>query len=454
MELESSSYPQYLTGHDSTLRPYGAEPRAVRLQGFDSPSQESINLNQTETFGSRRRLFSATPTARRRRLSSATIRWVDETKTFIIRIEGPPNCYTNRPWDPCNSVGGFARAIYSSPPSPPPPSPPLPPPPPPNPPPQPPPPQPPRGFLAQISVMVSFGSLGTLVEGALATAVETSARAAITSSESDSAFFSTGAVMWCSLTVALTGGDVAETAFQTSVLEFVQSICIDDVACTVDISSTTASTSTTNATISFAIMRTLTAGIGRTLSEPFSSASLASRAELILDQVGIEVVNSLSTTTMAASVSGAPSVVSVGVHSVLTTLGADGANIAASTTSIKDAIAADVGVLSSAITVTIDTSHPPSPPPAVPPLPSPPPLPPLNPPGSPVIPPVGLWARPYHDGCNMVDNTTVDYCPDGCFESDWSEMYTWHGQGLNLGAREDDALYVWPGFKSNVTIKR
>ena len=33
-------------------------------------------------------------------------------------------------------------------------------------------------------------------------------------------------------------------------------------------------------------------------------------------------------------------------------------------------------------------------------------------------------------------------------------MWTWHGQGLNLGARADDALYVWPGFKSNVTIKQ
>ena len=27
-------------------------------------------------------------------------------------------------------------------------------------------------------------------------------------------------------------------------------------------------------------------------------------------------------------------------------------------------------------------------------------------------------------------------------------------QGLALGASADDALYVWPGFKSNVTIKK
>lgn len=42
----------------------------------------------------------------------------------------------------------------------------------------------------------------------------------------------------------------------------------------------------------------------------------------------------------------------------------------------------------------------------------------------------------------------------GCITSFWSEMYTWHGQGKALGASEDDALYVWPGFRSNVTIPR
>jgi len=33
-------------------------------------------------------------------------------------------------------------------------------------------------------------------------------------------------------------------------------------------------------------------------------------------------------------------------------------------------------------------------------------------------------------------------------------MYTWHGQGINLGASTDNALYVWPSFRSNVTIKK
>ena len=58
-----------------------------------------------------------------------------------------------------------------------------------------------------------------------------------------------------------------------------------------------------------------------------------------------------------------------------------------------------------------------------------------------------------YDDCGTRYIPATDYCPEGCFESDWSNFYTWHGQGLALGASEDDALYVWPGFMSNVTIK-
>ena len=36
----------------------------------------------------------------------------------------------------------------------------------------------------------------------------------------------------------------------------------------------------------------------------------------------------------------------------------------------------------------------------------------------------------------------------------WSRRYTWHGQGKALGAKEDDTLFVWPGFKSNVLVKQ
>ena len=60
--------------------------------------------------------------------------------------------------------------------------------------------------------------------------------------------------------------------------------------------------------------------------------------------------------------------------------------------------------------------------------------------------PSAEWRTYYTAGC-------PETCFGGCFSSMWSEMYTWHGQGINLGAPDDDALFVWPGFKSNVTIK-
>lgn len=530
VELESSSYPQYLVGHNSVLRPYGAEPKSVSISGFDGPTKTAVNRNQTRTFWGRRRLFSSLIRPRRQ-LSSATIRWIDETKTFVIRLEGPPRCYTDRPWDPCNGVGGSVAAAYASPPSPPPPSPPLPPPPPPSPPPQPPPPQPPRAFSSEISMMVPSASLGTLVEGTLTRSVETRSLAALTSDEKVSAFFATRLVMRASVSVAITGGNVTDATFQMSVREGLQMACTGrDLACRTDISGATA-TNSTSGTMHFASTHALTMDVSdRRLSEGFSSAPLSNRSEAALARIALNIVDSL-TPLMAATVSGAPSVVSVGVLSTLTALGADGAVISASTTSISAGIAADLGLPSAAITLTIYTAHPPFPPPAPPPLPSPPPLPPLTPPGSPAIPPVGVWARPYTEGCNMHNNITalpirvdckrwggrsytasspgpyksefrsgagqfesdgtcddgapsslgeeynygrtslcpygadyydcgpryvpaIDYCPDGCFESDWSSMYTWHGQGKALGASEDDALFVWPGFRSNVTIKR
>lgn len=315
--------------------------------------------------------------------------------------------------------------------------------------------------------MLPFMSLGDLAEGTLATAVEARARAALAPAEQGLAVFATSGVVWASMTVALTGGDVAEEAFQASVLSSVQAACTArDPSCIVDISSTAAS-SATSGTIGLAISRALATNADVSSSTVFqlsnstafepttaASASLSSRAEAMLAQLGLDVVASLPA-SMAASVSGTPSIVSVGVRSALSALGADGAVIATLTTAISDGIAADVGVQISAISLTITTAHPPSPPPASPPLPWAPPPPPDVPPGSPSIPPTAIWARPYYDGCNMHNpNSTADYCPDGCLESDWSEMYTWHGQGLNLGASEDDALYVWPGFRSNVTIKR
>ena len=69
IELESPSFPHFLTATGMTLRPYGAEPKRVWLNGLDSGSQSAENVNQTGTF------------AGRRRLSVGTVRWSHERKT-------------------------------------------------------------------------------------------------------------------------------------------------------------------------------------------------------------------------------------------------------------------------------------------------------------------------------------------------------------------------------------
>ena len=430
IELESPSFPHFLMSHAHTLQPYGAEPKRVWLDGFDSGTSAAVNVNATETFA-----------GRRRQLSVGNIRWRDETNTVILRFEGPPLCYTEQPWDPCSGVGGTVATEYARPPAPPPPSPPRPPPPPPNPPPSPHPPPPPgspRAFSSEITVMVTYGSLGGLDEANLTKSVEAHARAALTSAEQESAFISTRAMVSASVTVAFMGNDTTSVANSALVLETVQGSC-NSQACIIAISGVNAS----SATLSFAITRAL--------SESGPSAPLSSRAEAMLPRIGLDVVDSLrSVLFMDANVS-TSALISVGAFSALFALGADGAHIESSSGNISEGIAADLGLPSSAVSVDIHTSHPPSPPPSPPPLPSPPPSPPGLPPGAPLLPPIGLWARPYP--CAAGEGGP-EGCPDGCFESDWSDMYTWHGQGRALGASEDDALYVWPGFKSNVTIRK
>jgi hypothetical protein len=150
----------------------------------------------------------------------------------------------------------------------------------------------------------------------------------------------------------------------------------------------------------------------------------------------------------AASLVGSPSWLSVAIVSVVSALGTDEGDLSSSQSSLATAVAADLGIDGSSLSASIRVAHPPRPPPGSPPLPSLPPFPPRVPPGTPSAPPSGGWATPYTEGC---DPTT---CPDGCFSSLWSEMYTWVGQGLALGGPSDDALYVWPRFKSNVTIKQ
>lgn len=454
IEFETTSFPHYLTGHDSKLRNYGNEPQRVYLTGFDGSGVYASNTNMTQASAGRRKLGD------HRRLSVPSITWNDEHKTAVIRIEGRPNCMDAKPWDPCGGNDGYVSVQYAPPPSPPPPSPPLPPPPPPSPPKPsspPPSPRPPRAFSAALSVIIPFASLGNLTESSFISSVETRAREALLANETDSASFATELTITASMTIVI-AGDVTNSSVQEGVLSVViPAACeVRGRECAVVIDSV-ATSSSNRGSLSLTITRDLVAPVtskaGRRLSEqPFSPELLSGRATTVLASLGLTVVGSLPS-ALAANLTGTPAVLTVGVNSLLYALGEDGGGLATSATALSEAIATDLGLLGSNVTLSIDVAHPPSPPPLPSPPPSSPPPPPSAPgmpPDYPSVPPARTWGRAYGvaEGCDETE------CPGGCFESRWSNTYTWHGQGINLGASEDDALYVLPGFKSNVTIKK
>jgi hypothetical protein len=147
----------------------------------------------------------------------------------------------------------------------------------------------------------------------------------------------------------------------------------------------------------------------------------------------------------AATLATPPALTKIALAGELATLGTDVSNIASASQTIRNAVVNDLSA--SSASGSINVMHPPLPPPSPPPAPSSPPSPPEVPPGSPSNPPV-WWYTPYgvEAGCDPD-------CVGGCRRSLWSNIYTWHGQGLNLGLPEDDS-FGWPGWKSNVTIKR
>lgn len=106
--------------------------------------------------------------------------------------------------------------------------------------------------------------------------------------------------------------------------------------------------------------------------------------------------------------------------------------ISAMANDVKVLVANDLGMRPSLIDVQTLAAHlPPPRPPSLPPPPSVPPPPPSVPPGSPAAPPPspeippGQWFTRYTEDCDPE-------CYGGCFSSLWSEIYTWHGQGIAL----------------------
>ena len=408
----------------------GEEPKKVFLSGFDGTNGYAIVENQTQTFAGRRQLSG------HRQLSTGTIRWVAARKSVVIRIEGAPDCVDSQPWNPCNGNRGKVVVQYAPPPSPPPPSPPLPPPPPPSPdPPPPPPPLPqlPRAFGADAVVTIPLASLGNLTEGMFTAAVKRCILAALTAEEQASASFDTLPLLSAVVTVV-----VNEASSQASVSNAVEAeLCRGAGAeCTVEVFGGDAGGGDAPPPlppshpptppalplppllpspvhpalpplvlpIRLAItlsLNTAVASAARRLSAAsFSSEPLNERAVEALEAVAIAVLDSLPL-SMGARLNGT-SVVSVGLACTLTALGANDADVLSSATFISDGIAADLGVGSAAVTLSLSLAKPPLPPPTPPTLPPAPRSPspaPQVPPGSPSIPPAGEWARPFCAAC-------------------------------------------------------
>ena len=478
IEFETNPYPAYLETHlKPGVRPRGALPATVKLAGWESGTSvaEREKLPEDETFGGRRL---------RRKLSTGTVSWNPKTESAIIRIEGAANCLSDRWFDPCYGVNGQFSVSYAPPPSPPPPSPPLPPPPPPLPPPLPAPPSEPRGFKA-VGMRVTFSqaSLRNLTAGDLTGAVVTGAKAALSTAEAATAAFSPKVVVDISVSIALTG-DLTDAA----VVETIRALVRDHVCalvlsdCTVTVVSATASRRRlASGIITFQIVRDLQPTFLSLIVD--ESAALASdgpvevtsplelkitesltESEPTIDPASPVVESALTTATSLgnavrdalpasylASLSSSPSVASIVVIGDLAALGTDESDLASKQAGIASGISTDLALPVSSVTVdAISVVHPPSTPPLAPPSPNSPPLPPDVPPGAPSKPPnlpTSDWSTPYTVGCDPD-------CYGGCISSKWSNYWTWHGQGKNLGAAEDDALFVWPSFKSNVTIKK
>ena len=334
-----------------------------------------------------------------------------------------------------------------------------------------------------MRVAFSQASLRNLTAGDLTGAVAKQAKAALSTAEAATAAFSPKVVVESSVSIKMTG-DVTDAAVVANILALAQaSVCALVVGdCSVTVASATASRRRlASGTITFQIVRDLQPTFMSLVVD--EQAALASDGPVeVTSPFDITVTKSLAETEpavdtarsvvdiarqtavlravsvaaglpaqYAASLYATPSVANIVVTGDLTALGTDDSDLATKQVDIASGVITDLALAANSVTVdAISIVHPPSTPPLAPPLPSFPPAPPHVPPGAPLRPPnvpTSDWATPYTVGCDPG-------CYGGCISSRWSSFWTWHGQGKNLGAAEDDALFVWPSFKSNVTIKK
>ena len=472
IEIETNPFGAYPKTHLTPgIRPIGALPLTFTLSGWDGQTSTAKReyREEDEKFGGRRRM------------STGTVTYNPDTEQAIIRIEGAANCLAERWYDPCGGVKGSFGIAYAPPPSPPPPSPPRPPPPPPNPPPDPPPPAEPRGFAAQIQLSIAEADLGSLTEDELTASVSTHALGSLSAGEAAAATFEADVVVESTMTLALSGDlNDAELLESIRAAAYAELCAGQGPSCSVSLGTATI-TRRQRRLASGTLVLTVTRSVNppstpamtieldesilfggepedipyipTVLTEPEetadastfvdSSGPLSERAASLGTAFGSAILAALPA-GLGGSLVGTPTVGDISIIGTVKTLGSDETNIASDASTIKNAVAADIGIsninMNSFVTI-----HPPRPPPSPPPLPDLPPSPPEVPPTSPSNPPAGNWATSYTEGCDAS-------CTDGCISSLWSNVYTWHGQGLALGLDEDDSL-GWPGFKSNITIK-
>ena len=404
----------------------------------------------------RRRLSKLLPLVPRRtsrRLATGSVRWDEARASAVWRIEGPPLCLSTRWFDPCGGLSGTLFASYAPPPSPPPPSPPRPPPPPPSPglPPSPPPPPAlPVAFGAEAMLTLAAAAacdidaaLGNISYENATAALKARTLGALAAEEASVASVSVELVVAASLLLNLS---VADDASPVAALD--AALCTGyGASCSVVNGSGHGSgrrRRLSDAQLELLVSR----GELRGAAPP--SGPLTTLVTAAVAALEAEALAALAASVTSSVVTSVTNVTSVGLAADVAALGNDAANVSASSAAIATAVAADLGLATCGVDLAISVRHPPSPPPFPSPPPSPPPFPPVAPPGFPAAPPLQVTHfTEYTEGCD------VDECPDGCYSSLWSNHWTWHGQSSHLKEGvPDDANYVWPGFKSNVTIKK
>ena len=477
VELATNSLGAYPQTHVAPgVRPLGSVPThfsmnvdgktystaVVPSDGIDAHSEQRRQLDIAQGAGPTP-AFQVT-SRDRRRLTTGGVTFDPVTEQSIIRLEGPPDCLAERWYDPCGGVVGEWSVAYAPPPSPPPPRPPSPPPPPPSPPPHPPPPFAPIGFAAQLRLQIAPDSLSDVTPEVLQSAVKERTLAALHQNERDVALFVPTVLVHASVTVSLAGDLDASLQEQVRALAEAQLCKEHATGCTVAVATSSRRRLSQQGTITLAIERPLyqhaadqavgLAGPAEAEEEEAeeeqaaffigSSASVLDTANAVVAGFGETILSALGSQS-EGTVVGSPTLAGIDVIGDVRTLGTDTNDLGSAKSTIVSQVASDVGV--SVMTSVLSVAHPPPPPPFPPPLPHAPPHPPAVPPGSPSFPPAD-WFEPYYEdeGCDPA-------CAGGCRRSRWSEIYTWHGQGLALGLGADDA-YGWPGFKSNVTIPR